>query len=57
MLVARTTVQMIYSSARKKLADALVNGLSIRIEGGDYKLCDKREKNWGCARSCTYTYQ
>ena len=32
MQVARTTVQMIYNTARKKLADALVDGLAIRIE-------------------------
>lgn len=40
MQVARTTVQMIYASARKKLADALVNGLPLKIQGGDYALCD-----------------
>lgn len=48
MQVARTTVQLIYNSARKKLAEALVNGLSIRIEGGDYQLCDGKEDYCGC---------
>ncbi len=40
MNVARTTVQGIYSDARKKIAESLVNGKVLRIEGGDYKLCD-----------------
>lgn len=47
MQVARTTVQMIYNSARKKLADVLVDGLSLRIEGGDYQLCDGNEEYCG----------
>lgn len=37
--VGRTTVQKIYDTARKKLADALVLGLPLRIEGGDFRLC------------------
>jgi predicted DNA-binding protein (UPF0251 family) len=40
MNVARTTVQGIYSEARKKIAKSLVNGNILRIEGGDYKLCE-----------------
>lgn len=38
--VGRTTSQNIYDRARKKLADALVLGLPIKIEGGDYRVCD-----------------
>lgn len=39
MLVARTTVQRIYNSARKKLAEFLIEGGSLTISGGDYTIC------------------
>ncbi|MDD4125234.1 MAG: DUF134 domain-containing protein [Eubacteriales bacterium] len=40
MNISRTTVQGIYDTARKKLAEALVNGKVLLIEGGEYRLCD-----------------
>ena len=52
MQVARTTVQQIYNTARKKLASALVNGEGIRIEGGNYILCSSDEKKCGCLCCC-----
>jgi uncharacterized protein len=56
MNVARTTVQGIYNNARQKLADSLVNGKELFIEGGEYILCDRSESDRisGCCyrRNC-----
>lgn len=48
MNVARTTAQAIYNSARIKLAEALVNGMELFINGGDYVLCDGEYSGCGC---------
>lgn len=48
MNIARTTVQAVYNAARRKLADSLVNGKILDIEGGDYSLCDGLEAVCGC---------
>ena len=40
MEVGRTTVQQIYVDARRKLAEALVEGRPLLIQGGEYRLCD-----------------
>ena len=41
MNVARTTVQRLYSDARKKMATFFVEGKKLTIKGGNYILCSK----------------
>ncbi|MBF7096200.1 DUF134 domain-containing protein [Alkalibacter mobilis] len=48
MNVARTTVQRIYNEAKTKLAQSLVHGKLLKIEGGDYKLCTEEKVRPGC---------
>jgi predicted DNA-binding protein (UPF0251 family) len=38
MGISQPTFQRVYESARKKIADAIVNGKAIRIEGGSYRM-------------------
>ena len=47
MQVSRATVQLICDKARNKIASALVNGYTLRIEGGDYRLCEGNEETCG----------
>lgn len=50
MNVARTTVQSIYDSARGKIADAIVNGKKLVIQGGNYTLCS--DSTTCCGKNC-----
>lgn len=44
MNVSRTTFARVLTSARKKIADALINGKAIKIEGGNYEMTFRRFK-------------
>ena len=50
MGVARTTVQAIYESARRKIAQALCLGRELHIGGGNYFLCEGRGRECRCPR-------
>lgn len=47
MNISRTTVQGMYNAARKKLAESLVHGKLLWIQGGEYRLCDGQGKGCG----------
>ena len=42
MKISQPTLSRILKSAREKLADAVVNGKAIKIEGGDFKMAVPR---------------
>ena len=51
MDISRTTVTELYERGRFKLADSIVNGKRLVIEGGSYRLCGGTAKNC-CGRNC-----
>lgn len=57
MQIARTTVQRIYESARKKIADAIVEGRPLKIEGGDFWICDGEDKTCEDNECFKYRYR
>ena len=58
MEIARTTVTGIYDSARRKLAQALVHGKSLVIQGGNYRLCEGGQGRGCCQkRGCRRKFQ
>ncbi|MFC1871810.1 DUF134 domain-containing protein [Chloroflexota bacterium] len=42
MNISRPTFQRILAAARQKIADALLNGKAIRIEGGNFEMASRR---------------
>ena len=68
MLVSRPTVTLLLNAAHQKMADALVNGKALVIEGGNCEICeigcacpkekgDECPKKHRCAASCRYKQQ
>ena len=44
MSISRPTFQRVLSAARQKVADALLNGKAIRIDGGNFEMATRRFK-------------
>lgn len=53
MEVSRPTFQRILSIARKKIAEALIEGKAIKFEGGSYKVAMRYFK----CHECVYTFE
>ncbi|MDI3533913.1 MAG: uncharacterized protein PWQ82_278 [Thermosediminibacterales bacterium] len=53
MQVSRPTFQRVLGSAREKIAEALVTGKAIRVEGGKYRLAKRKFR----CKSCDYTFE
>ena len=50
MGIARTTVQLIYGEARRKIAAMMVEGRPLQIRGGDFRICGGEDST--CSRGC-----
>jgi predicted DNA-binding protein (UPF0251 family)/DNA-directed RNA polymerase subunit RPC12/RpoP len=57
MEISRPTFQRILLSAREKIADSLVNGKVIRIEGGNFTLHICPVKCFDCSKEWTESYE
>lgn len=44
MNISQPTFHRLVVIARKKIADALINGKAIRIEGGNFRCCGNRRR-------------
>ncbi len=50
MKISQPTLSRILKSARKKIADALINGQAIRVKGGEYEMVQPRGRGLGLGR-------
>lgn len=51
MDISRTTATEIYEAAREKVADCIVNGKRLTIQGGNYRICDG-STDYFCIKKC-----
>lgn len=42
MEVSRGTIQVLYAEARKKIARHFIEGMALEVDGGNYKVCEKK---------------
>ncbi len=47
MKISQPTLSRILKSARKKIANALINGQAIRVKGGEYEMVQSRGRGLG----------
>jgi len=52
MNISQPTFHRLVMHARKKTADAIVNGKAIKIEGGDFKIAGSRGRGPGSTCTC-----
>ena len=50
MKISQPTLSRLLTSARKKIADALINGKAIKIQGGVFKMVQPRGRGLGFGR-------
>jgi len=48
MKISQSTLQRVLTSARKKIAEALVLGKAIKVEGGEYKMAKRPARQLKC---------
>ncbi|MFH1332329.1 MAG: DUF134 domain-containing protein [archaeon] len=55
MNISQPTFHRLVTSARKKIADAIINGKAIRIEGGNFKMVELPKRKFKCY-DCAYEW-
>jgi predicted DNA-binding protein (UPF0251 family) len=56
MGISQPTFHRLVLCARKKIADAIVNGKAIKIEGGNFKMVDVSKRKFRCY-NCGYEWE